>query len=162
MKKLLAILLAAMMLLSLAACGNNDDNPSGSENNPGTSQTDNQGGTENQGGDISYTKGEGSAWGAGEEVTKYFPAIDDSKIVKEIHSAKAMYNIVVDWTKEEAEAYLNACKEAGYSSKLSDGSRTESDGTVVYTWHYTDATYMKEVKITNETDDGSWELLLKK
>ncbi len=37
MKKLLAILLAAMMLLSLAACGNNEA-PSGSENNPGTSQ----------------------------------------------------------------------------------------------------------------------------
>ena len=51
MKKLLAILLAAMMLLSLAACGNNDDNPSGSENNPGTSQSDNQGGTEDQGGE---------------------------------------------------------------------------------------------------------------
>ena len=39
MKKLLAILLAAIMLLSLAACGNNNDNPSGSENNPGTSQS---------------------------------------------------------------------------------------------------------------------------
>ena len=51
MKKLLAIFLAAMMLLSLAACTNNDDNPSGSENNPGTSQSDNQGGTENQGGE---------------------------------------------------------------------------------------------------------------
>ena len=51
MKKSLAILLAAMMLLSLAACTNNDDNPSGSENNPGTSQSDNQGGTENQGGE---------------------------------------------------------------------------------------------------------------
>ncbi len=51
MKKLLAILLAAMMLLSLAACTSNDDNPSGSENNPGTSQSDNQGGTENQGGE---------------------------------------------------------------------------------------------------------------
>ena len=162
MKKILALVLAAMMLLSLAACGNNDDNPSGSENNPGTSQSDNQGGTENQGGDISYTNGEGTKWGANEEVTPYFPAIDTSKIVKELFNTKAMYNIVVDWTKEEAEAYLNACKEAGYSSKLSDGSRTESDGTVVYTWHYTDATYMKEVKITNETDDGSWELLLKK
>ena len=51
MKRILALLLAAMMLLSLAACGNNDDNPSGSENNPGTSQSDNQGGTENQGGE---------------------------------------------------------------------------------------------------------------
>ena len=64
MKKVLAILLAAMMLLSLATCTSNDDNPSGSENNsvasqngsdtssgsennPGTSQSDNQGGEEN-------------------------------------------------------------------------------------------------------------------
>ena len=48
MKKLLALLLAAMMIFSLAACGNNDDNPSGNENNPGVSQsgenTDKQGG----------------------------------------------------------------------------------------------------------------------
>ena len=51
MKKILAILLAAMMVFALAACTNNDDNPSGSENNPGTSQSDNQGGTENQGGE---------------------------------------------------------------------------------------------------------------
>ena len=49
MKKLLAILLAAMMVFALAACGNNDDNPSANENTPGTSQSDNQGGTENQG-----------------------------------------------------------------------------------------------------------------
>ena len=47
MKKILAILLAAMMVFALAACTNNDDNPSGSENNPGTSQSDNQGGEEN-------------------------------------------------------------------------------------------------------------------
>ena len=51
MKKLLALLLVGMMIFSLAACGNNDDNPSSSENNPGTSQSDNQGGTENQGGE---------------------------------------------------------------------------------------------------------------
>ena len=54
MKKLLAILLAAMMLLSLAACGENTDNPSGNENNPGTSQSDNQGGTEDQGGEENW------------------------------------------------------------------------------------------------------------
>ena len=46
MKKLLAILLAAMMLLSLAACGdNNTTDPD--KDNPGTSQSDNQGGEEN-------------------------------------------------------------------------------------------------------------------
>ena len=51
MKKLLAILLAAMMVFALAACDIGDDpNPSGS-NNPGTSQNDTPGGTENQGGE---------------------------------------------------------------------------------------------------------------
>ena len=51
MKKIFALLIALMMVFALAACTNNDDNPSGSENNPGTSQSDNQGGTENQGGE---------------------------------------------------------------------------------------------------------------
>ena len=47
MKKLLALLLAGLMMLSFAACGTND-NPSGNEDNPGVSQSgennDNQGG----------------------------------------------------------------------------------------------------------------------
>ena len=38
MKKILALLLAAMMVFALAACGENTDNPSGNENSPGTSQ----------------------------------------------------------------------------------------------------------------------------
>ena len=51
MKKLLAILLAAMMVFALAACGDNET-PSGSEGDkPGTSQNDTPGGTENQGGE---------------------------------------------------------------------------------------------------------------
>ena len=51
MKKIFALLLAAVMLSSFAACDTGDDpNPSGS-NNPGTSQNDNPGGTENQGGE---------------------------------------------------------------------------------------------------------------
>lgn len=69
MKRLFAILIAAMMLLSLAACDTGDDpNPSGS-NNPGTSQSgeNNDGGEENNGGttydwpsDISSIKWTGS------------------------------------------------------------------------------------------------------
>ena len=54
MKKLLAILLAAMLLLSLAACGNNET-PSGSEGDkPGTSQ----GGESNNGGENNNNGGE--------------------------------------------------------------------------------------------------------
>ena len=59
MKKLLAILLAMMMIFSLAACGDNNttdpdkDNPSVSqsgENNDSQGDTENQGGEENNGG----------------------------------------------------------------------------------------------------------------
>ena len=50
MKKLLALLLAGLMMLSFAACGTNEDNPSGNENNPGVSQTDNKGGESTNGG----------------------------------------------------------------------------------------------------------------
>ena len=54
MKKLLAILLAAMMVFALAACDTGDDpNPSGS-NNPGTSQNggeNNNSGENNNGGE---------------------------------------------------------------------------------------------------------------
>ena len=48
MKKLLAILLAAMMLLSLAACGDNDTTDP-YKDNPGVSQSgeNNNGGEEN-------------------------------------------------------------------------------------------------------------------
>ncbi len=50
MKKLFALLLATMMIFSLAACGNNET-PSGSEgDNPGVSQTDNQGSENNNDG----------------------------------------------------------------------------------------------------------------
>jgi len=50
MKKLLALLLAALMMLSFAACGTND-NPSGNEDNPGVSQSNenNAGGEETKG-----------------------------------------------------------------------------------------------------------------
>ena len=53
MKKILALVLAAMMIFSLAACGdNNTTDPD--KDNPGTSQSDSQGGTENQGGEENW------------------------------------------------------------------------------------------------------------
>ena len=56
MKKLLALLLALMMVLSLAACGGGDDTPSGNEDNPGVSQSDNQGGNNDPNAPISSVK----------------------------------------------------------------------------------------------------------
>ena len=45
MKKILALLLAAMMLFCFVAC-NTGDNPDSNKDNPGTSQSGNQGGTQ--------------------------------------------------------------------------------------------------------------------
>ena len=81
MKKLLAILLALMMVFALAACGENTDNPSGSEN-PGVSQSGEN--NEDQGGenstvnpeDIDFAAimaGNGATdvvWGKQDEATK--------------------------------------------------------------------------------------------
>ena len=53
MKKLLALLLVMLLTFSLVACGdNNTTDPD--KDNPGTSQSDNQGGTENQGGEENW------------------------------------------------------------------------------------------------------------
>ena len=90
MKKLLAILLALMMVFALAACGENTDNPSGSEN-PGVSQSGEN--NENQGGenstvnpeDIDFAAimaGNGATdvvWGKQDEATKQAIIADAKK-----------------------------------------------------------------------------------
>ena len=108
MKKLLAILLAAMMLLSLAACTNNDDNPSGSENNPGTSQSDNQGGTENQGGGIAIEDISIDNW---EQVIKdnfglTISAPDGWTVSKASSGFGAHVTFACNTSKEDAYAFL--------------------------------------------------------
>lgn len=89
MKKIIALMLALMMVFTLAACGNNDvpNNDDPLNRDPGTSQTDSQGGT--QGGtndpanvDIdSILAGNGSTdvvWGKQDEATKQM-IIDEAK-----------------------------------------------------------------------------------
>lgn len=81
MKKLLALTLALLMVFALAACGNNDTpgNDDPLNRDPGTSQTDNQGGTQggsNNTADVdidSILAGNGSTdvvWGEQDEATK--------------------------------------------------------------------------------------------
>ena len=127
MKKILAILLAAMMLLSLAACGNNET-PSGSEgDNPGTSQTGNQGGSENQGGE----KNNGGSTGKLPEGLKayigQYPFLenlvfpDDANVTEfddSDYSGDKMVSITIESMDEsKLNAYLDkidATKEDGY------------------------------------------------
>ena len=164
MKKLLAILLAAMMLLSLAACGNNDDNPSGSENNPGTSQSDNQGGTENQG-------GEEKAEAAKRIITPrnmYSEKKDDGRI-GEFFSIEmdandkgiACYVALIFDTAENADAYANSdhiYKSGSYADGRifygywKDLSGKSKDEVVAYIEGQTSNDLMSEVDIELDID----------
>ena len=124
MKKLLAILLAAMMLLSLAACGNNDDNPSGSENNPGTSQSDNQGGTENQGGEENN----------GDSLSKVLN--DVGLTLESITPAEGIFDHTFDGEASKIYFYMEAGTKkdaAAYMNKVVDACKAVADGGKLYT-----------------------------
>ena len=124
MKKLLAILLAAMMLLSLAACGNNDDNPSGSENNPGTSQSDNQGGTENQGGEENN----------GDSLSKVLN--DVGLTLESITPAEGIFDHTFDGEASKIYFYMEADTKkdaAAYMNKVVDACKAVADGGKLYT-----------------------------
>ena len=132
MKKLLAILLAAMMLLSLAACGdNNTTDPD--KDNPGVSQSgennDSQGGTENQGSENSNggenstdnnDQGNASVTGNGEwpknEWTSHVPEADGTVLKIDENMDTGMgkaYVIYMDWTDADALAYQQKLVDAG-------------------------------------------------
>ena len=124
MKKLLAILLAAMMLLSLAACGNNDDNPSGSENNPGTSQSDNQGGEENKGGEENN----------GDSLSKVLN--DVGLTLESITPAEGIFDHTFDGEASKIYFYMEADTKkdaAAYMNKVIDACKAVADGGKLYT-----------------------------
>ena len=131
MKKIFAIIIALIVILSITACGNDDVNQSGSENNPSISQNrgDNQGdenSTENNNqGDISVT---GNGQWPKNEWTSHVPEADG--IVLRIDEnwkdglTKA-YVLYMDWTDEDAVAYGKKLVEAGkveaINEDISDG-----------------------------------------
>ena len=130
MKKLLAILLAAMMLLSLAACGNNDDNPSGSENNPGTSQSDNQGGTENQGGE----NNNGGEENNGDSLSKVLN--DVGLTLESITPAEGIFDHTFDDEANKIYFYMEAGTKkdaASYMNKVIEACKAVADGGKLYT-----------------------------
>ena len=134
MKKLLALLLVLLLTFSLAACGNNDDNPSGSENNPGVSQSgennDSQGSESTVGGSEENDSGE-STVGGGEntngetgskpwpenELTKLLPTPAQGK-VSVVGGNDTFTMIEVSWTYDEVLAYVHQLKEAGFGDDI--------------------------------------------
>ena len=126
MKKLLAILLAAMMVFALAACGdNNTTDPD--KDNPGTSQSGNQGGTENQGGDENNGGSTGKLPEGLKAYIGQYPFLenlvfpDDANVTEfddSDYSGDKMVSITIESMDEsKLNAYLDkidATKEDGY------------------------------------------------
>lgn len=109
MKKALALMLALMMVLSLAACGGKDDKqPSGSNDNPGTSQQSEQNTDDNT--SKENAEPTGVEWQDNyltEEVFKPDWKIASNNYVEMFHSMTVTFK---DVTKDEVIAYCDALK----------------------------------------------------
>ncbi|MBQ4647732.1 MAG: hypothetical protein IJB76_01060, partial [Clostridia bacterium] len=126
MKKILAILLALMMVFALAACGdNNTTDPD--KDNPGTSQSGNQGGTENQGGEENNGGSTGKLPEGLKAYIGQYPFLenlvfpDDANVTEfddSDYSGDKMVSITIESMDEsKLNAYLDkidATKEDGY------------------------------------------------
>ena len=162
MKKLLAILLAAMMLLSLAACTSNDDNPSGSENNPGTSQSDNQGGEENNAKTYEWPIADYISEAmkyTGEGTITYVP--DEAE-----YAQTKYYDIYISGSSlEDVGNYLTALKAAGFEYFNSATLTSEGEPELAFDdfmevnfeWRGRDANgHYLELDLREETIDTFW------
>ena len=141
MKKLLAILLAAFMLLSMVACdlGNTEDP---NKDNPGTSQSDNKGGSERvPSTDYFYDHYDFcEEWMMPDDgvYTGYEYISPDSNAAGNEQVNVRIYDI----TEEQIAAYIQKIEEHGYAHLIGDSYSKKTDfGTSM-------------IKISKYLDDG--------
>ena len=141
MKKLFALLLAMMMIFSLAACGdNNTTDPD--KDNPGTSQSDNKGGSERvPSTDYFYDHYDFcEEWMMPDDgvYTGYEYISPDSNA-----SGNEQVNVrIYDITEEQIAAYIQKIEEHGYAHLIGDSYSKKTDfGTSM-------------IKISKYLDDG--------
>ena len=129
MKKLLALLLALVMVFCLAACdiGGVGD-PDTNEDNPGTSQTENQGGEENKNtenttgsGNENETNGEEDIPTTGipigwpdNEYTKLVPTPNSGGKVLSSGEVGTLFTIELKWSMDQGLAYVQLLQDAGF------------------------------------------------
>ena len=126
MKKLLAILLAAMMVFALAACGdNNTTDPD--KDNPGTSQSDNKGGSERvPSTDYFYDHYDFcEEWMMPDDgvYTGYEYISPDSNAAGNEQVNVRIYDI----TEEQIAAYIQKIEEHGYAHLIGDSYSKKTD-----------------------------------
>ncbi len=130
MKKLLAILLAAMMVFALAACGNNET-PSGSKGDgSAASQNDNQV-SEDTVNDIEQTENNDSGdaeipttglplnW-PDNEYTKLVPAPNCGGKVTAANEIGTLYSVELNWTMEQGLVYAQQLADAGFGDDCAE------------------------------------------
>ena len=141
MKKLLALLLAMMLVFSLAACGdNNTTDPD--KDNPGTSQSDNKGGSERvPSTDYFYDHYDFcEEWMMPDDgvYTGYEYISPDSNAAGNEQVNVRIYDI----TEEQIAAYIQKIEEHGYAHLIGDSYSKKTDfGTSM-------------IKISKYLDDG--------
>ena len=141
MKKILALVLAAMMIFSLAACGdNNTTDPD--KDNPGTSQSDNKGGSERvPSTDYFYEHYDFcEEWMMPDDgvYTGYEYISPDSNAAGNEQVNVRIYDI----TEEQIAAYIQKIEEHGYAHLIGDSYSKKTDfGTSM-------------IKISKYLDDG--------
>ena len=141
MKKLFALLLAVMMIFSLAACGdNNTTDPD--KDNPGTSQSDNKGGSERvPSTDYFYDHYDFcEEWMMPDDgvYTGYEYISPDSNAAGNEQVNVRIYDI----TEEQIAAYIQKIEEHGYAHLIGDSYSKKTDfGTSM-------------IKISKYLDDG--------
>ena len=141
MKKLFALLLAMMMIFSLAACGdNNTTDPD--KDNPGTSQSDNKGGSERvPSTDYFYDHYDFcEEWMMPDDgvYTGYEYISPDSNAAGNEQVNVRIYDI----TEEQIAAYIQKIEEHGYAHLIGDSYSKKTDfGTSM-------------IKISKYLDDG--------
>ena len=125
MKKLLALLLVLLLTFSLVACGNGNNTDPSDSDNPGTSQTDNQGGESTDGGEENDDSGNsdvgvgnpndeiGSEPWPENNLTKLLPTPAQGKVVY-VGGSDTFSTIEVSWTYDEVLAYVKQLKDAGF------------------------------------------------
>ena len=141
MKKIFALLLAMMMIFSLAACGdNNTTDPD--KDNPGTSQSDNKGGSERvPSTDYFYDHYDFcEEWMMPDDgvYTGYEYISPDSNAAGNEQVNVRIYDI----TEEQIAAYIQKIEEHGYAHLIGDSYSKKTDfGTSM-------------IKISKYLDDG--------
>ena len=126
MKKILAILLAAMMVFALAACGdNNTTDPD--KDNPGTSQSDNKGGSKRvPSTDYFYDHYDFcEEWMLPDDgvYTGYkYVSPDSNKAGNEMVTIR-----IYDITEEQIEAYIQKIEGQGYSYLIGNSYTKSTD-----------------------------------